>query len=51
MAKFGLKEKSGDIISTTVAENIEQAIIYFSFRKKFNRYVLLNLFDVVELSY
>ena len=48
--KYGLTLKSGEIVSTTVAENFEEAIQFFSFRKKFNRYVLLHLFDVVLLT-
>lgn len=48
--KYGLKGKSGEIISTTVAESFDEAVEFFSFRKKFNRYVLLHLFDVVILT-
>jgi hypothetical protein len=47
--KYGLKVKSGEIVSTTVAENFEEAVQFFSFRKKFNKYVLLHLFDVVVI--
>ena len=50
MKKYGLTLKTGEIISTTNAENFEEAIHFFSFRKNFNRYVLLDLFDVVLLS-
>jgi hypothetical protein len=49
MKKYGLTLKGGEIISTTVAENFEEAIQFFSSRKKFDRYVLLHLFDVVLL--
>ena len=48
--KYGLKVKSGEIVSTTVAENFEEAVEFFSFRKKFNRYVLLHFFDVVVIT-
>lgn len=48
--KYGLKGKSGEIISTTFADSLEEAVQFFSFRKKFNRYVLLHLFDVVLLT-
>jgi hypothetical protein len=48
--KYGLTLKTGEIVSTTVAENFEEAIKFFSFKKKFDRFVLLHLFDVVLLK-
>lgn len=51
MGKYGLKEKSGDIISITFATNIKEAIDFFTIRKKLiNSDTLLNLFEVVYLN-
>jgi hypothetical protein len=49
MKKYALKNKSGDIISTISANSFEEAIELFCFRKKFDRYTLLHLFDVAQV--
>ena len=46
MKKYGLKNKSGETISTISAGSFDEAIELFCFRKKFDRYTLLHLFDV-----
>lgn len=48
MRKYSLINKSGETITTIVADNFEEAVQLFCFRKKFDRYVLLHLFDVVR---
>jgi len=48
MNKYSLTLKGGEIISTISADNFEEAITIFCSRKKFDRYVLLHLFDVVK---
>lgn len=50
MKKYGLMNKSGDVINTISANNFDEAIDFFCFRKKFNRHTLLHLFDVVEIK-
>ena len=50
MRKYSLMSKTGDIITTISANNYEEAIEIFCFRKKFDRYTLLDLFDVVKLK-
>jgi hypothetical protein len=49
MKKYALKNKSGDTISTIAADSFEDAIELFCFRKKFDRYTLLHLFDVEQV--
>lgn len=48
MGRYNLILKSGEIIHTITAESFEDAIKKFCFKKKFDRYVLLHLFDVVK---
>jgi hypothetical protein len=50
MKKYGLTNKYGDVINTISANNFEEAIEFFCFRKKFDRHTLLHLFDVVEIE-
>lgn len=50
MGKYALKNKLGEAISIIFANSIEEAIKLFCFRKKFNKHVLLNLFDVVKVE-
>lgn len=50
MKKYALLNRSGESISTTTADNFEDAISFFCFRKKFDRFVLLHLFDVVIIN-
>lgn len=49
MKKYGLKNKSGETISTISAESFDEAIELFCFRKKLDRNILLHLFDVYEV--
>jgi hypothetical protein len=49
MNKYSLVNKSGDTITTINADSFEEAIEMFCFKKKFDRYILLHLFDVVKL--
>ena len=48
MRKYCLTLKNGDIIHTILADSFEEAINFFCAKKKFDRYVLLHLFDVVK---
>jgi hypothetical protein len=50
MKKYSLVNKSGESITTISADSFEEAIKIFCFRKKFDRYVLLHLFDVVRVE-
>ena len=50
MKKYSLLNKSGEVITTINAESFEEAINIFCFRKKFDRNVLLHLFDVVSVE-
>jgi len=50
MKKYALKNKSGETISVTSAESFDDAINVFCFRKKFDKFVLLHLFDVVLIE-
>ncbi len=50
MRKYSLMSKTGDIISTISANNFNEAIDFFCFRKNFDRYTLLHLFDVVKIQ-
>jgi hypothetical protein len=50
MKKYGLTNKSGDVINTISANNFDEAIEFFCFRKKFDKYTLLDLFNVVEIE-
>ena len=50
MKKYGLTSKTGDVITTISANNFEEDIYFFCFRKNFDRYTLLNVFDVVEIK-
>lgn len=49
MGKYALFTKSGELVSTIVANNIEEAINIFCFNKKFDKYILLHLFDVIKI--
>ena len=48
MGRYNLTLKTGEIIHTIIAESFEDAIKKFCFKKKFDRYVLLHLFDVIK---
>jgi len=50
MKKFSLVTKSGESITTITADSFEEAVNIFCFRKKFDRYVLLHLFDVIRVE-
>lgn len=50
MRKYSLVNKSGESITTVTAANFDEAVELFCFRKKFDRYVLLHLFDVVRVE-
>lgn len=50
MKKYSLINKSGDTITTINADSFEEAINIFCFRKKFDRHVLLHLFDVIRVE-
>jgi hypothetical protein len=50
MKKYSLVNKSGESITTITADSFEEAINIFCFRKKFDRYVLLHLFDVIQVE-
>ena len=50
MKKYSLVNKSGESITTITANTFKEAIEIFCFRKKFDRYVLLHLFDVIRVE-
>lgn len=50
MKKYCLTLKNGDIIHTILADSFDEAIQFFCAKKKFDRYVLLHLFDVVKFD-
>ena len=50
MEKYSLVNKSGESITTITANSFEEAVNLFCFRKKFDRYVLLHLFDVIRVE-
>lgn len=52
MNKYGLKiklDKSGEVINTTKAQSLEEAIEYFSSIKKIRKDVFLDIFEVFEI--
>lgn len=50
MSKFSLLNKSGEPITTISANSFEDAINMFCFKKNFDRYTLLHLFDVIKVE-